>query len=1112
METRRHASIAGGVFVLSLLLSRSTVNGQTWVAQAPGPNTLGQVEKIDEGEVVGAINAIAVHPTNADIAYIGAVNGGIWRTANAMARAPVWSSQTDGQRSLSIGALEFDPTDATSSTLVAGTGCFSSFRECGSARSGLLRTTDGGSLWTLIEGGGELDDLNISGVAPRGSTIVISVSARSGPGRQGVWRSTNTGVTWHRISGGRGTRLPAGASSDLASDPLNPNRLFTNAGSAGLYRSTDAGATWAKVSSTAMANLMAGAENVRISVGSSNNVYVAIVARGQLQGIFRSGNGGSSWAAMDIPKTIESGGISRGIHPGGGGGIHLSIAADRNNPQVVYVGGDRQPCFVEQFRCDPQNIPPPWPNSIGAEDFSGRLFRGDASRPIGTQWVRLTHSKAPGDTGAGTANGSAPHADSRDMAQAASGDLIEVDDGGVYKRTSPRTNAGDWFSMNGNIQATEFHAVAWDANADVVIGATQDIGTPEQRIRSGVRWRSVDTGDGGTVAVDDTSTPGRSTRYSSAQLLQNFRRQVFDAANVLQSEDILKPRVLGRGDPLEAQFYTPIKLNTLTPTRLILGAKNGVYESFDQGDTVIEIVPPVKVNETGPDIIAYGAAGNPDVLYVGSENQVFVRTAASPAPLVRSAAYQGGSVNGIALDPNDPQRAYVIDSSRVYRTTDSGRVWQDITGNLPTLDPGLLRTVVFTINLAAGAIVVGADSGTFTPTDATSSNWNRLGTGLPAAPVTHLEYDSTDRVLLAGTLGRGAWTLTLPSPSPQPTAGLGAATPARALGIETRDQKEPGEPATGERPVGGDTVVQLRPGVVVDTAQRRAFIMSPDGGIDAVSLTTGEVVWSTKAASRPLGLVDQRLIGQGDPAGAESRFEIVMLDARTGGKAIQRLGAFPKEVVASARAFGGDLTAVAHTVEGNTIVSWEFQEQPLQGIRPGTGSRLAPAKGRTPSPAPPVPEKRIRSGAFLLNLSTGATSTVDGPGPGADRLQEMPRPLLIAEERLPGLPELQVLSADGRHVQVSRKINDDREWDKYILAIYDRRTGERVGELKSHLSHVPFLVTDSTVIYETPAFLRQTEGSLVTEPLKIRTVDLKTGRELWSREVRDTTYRGTLPP
>ena len=34
------------------------------------------------------------------------------------------------------------------------------------------------------------------------------------------------------------------------------------------------------------------------------------------------------------------------------------------------------------------------------------------------------------------------------MTIAANGDLIEVNDGGIYRRTSPQNNTGDWFSIN----------------------------------------------------------------------------------------------------------------------------------------------------------------------------------------------------------------------------------------------------------------------------------------------------------------------------------------------------------------------------------------------------------------------------------------------------------------------------------------------------------------------------------------------------------------------------------------------------------------------------------------------------------------------------------------
>ncbi|NOT01686.1 MAG: RTX toxin [Phycisphaerales bacterium] len=701
-----------------------------WAQAGPSPNTLGQVENIANREVVGGINAAAPHPTNPQIVFAGGVNGGIWRSDNATAANPNWIRQTDTAESLSIGALEFDPTDPSNQTLVAGIGRFSSFSRRGGALPGLLRTTNGGTVWAGIDGGGTLRGLNISGVAPRGGTIVISVNTATSAANAGVWRSTNTGAAWTRISGGAGTGLPAGAAFDLAGDPANPARLFTNAGGNGVFRSTDTGATWTSVGSAAMNGLLAAAGNVEFSIGSSNNVFVAIVGGGRLSGIFRSGDGGTTWTSMDLPAAANG-----GLHPGGQGGIHLSIAADRTNANIVYVGGDRQ-----------NN---PFPNVFGARDFSGLLFRGNASLPAGSQFTPLTH--------VGTTSNSSPHADSRDMDVDANGVVIEGDDGGIYRRTSPLNAAGDWFSMNGNLQTTEFHAIAWDANANIIVGGAQDTGSPQQQATGNVTWQSISTADGGDVAVDDTSTPGRSTRYSSNQFLGSFRRRVFNASNVLQSQVFPARTVLSGGAALQAQFYTPIKLNNVDATRLIIGGANSVYESLDQGDTLTEIGPGIVVNGTGNDPIAYGATGNANMLYVGSASRVLVRTAAAPAALAPS-TYAGGAVVDLAIDPGAPNTAFAADATRVYMTANAGATWTDVTGNLAALTPGTIRSLVFRSGLNR-AVVIGTDTGVFIAPGAAFNSWSRLGDCLPRVPVYDLDYDPTDRKFVAGTLGRGAWLL-----------------------------------------------------------------------------------------------------------------------------------------------------------------------------------------------------------------------------------------------------------------------------------------------------------------------------------------------------------------
>ena len=71
------------VATAAILLTTTPASAQrVWVEQGPGPNTLGQVENITNREVAGAINAVATHPTDANVIFVGAVNGGIWRTGN----------------------------------------------------------------------------------------------------------------------------------------------------------------------------------------------------------------------------------------------------------------------------------------------------------------------------------------------------------------------------------------------------------------------------------------------------------------------------------------------------------------------------------------------------------------------------------------------------------------------------------------------------------------------------------------------------------------------------------------------------------------------------------------------------------------------------------------------------------------------------------------------------------------------------------------------------------------------------------------------------------------------------------------------------------------------
>jgi len=1094
------------VFLVAVLLVPCSW-GQRWSAEGPGPNRHGQVENIRDGEVTGAIRTVATHPTKSAIVFAGTVNGGIWRTDNGDSSRPIWRQLTDSQKSLSIGALEFDPTDSSHQTLIAGTGRFSSFGD-GGPLIGLLRTTDGGSNWSAITGAGQqLPGLNVSGVAPRGKIIVVSANQAEDAGNVGVWRTDNGGKSWKQISGDAATGLPSGASAGLAGDPADPSRLFANAGGAGLYRSTDCGASWGKISDSRMDGLIRKADNVKISVGNHDSLYAAIDVMGRLAGIFHSEDGGTSWKPMDLPGSDEG-----GVNPGGQGRTHLSLAADPADVNVVYVGGDRQPGkFINGVESDPAR----WPNSIGAMNFSGRIYRGDPSKPSGNQWVHITHSRDLGPVSGGTKNSSAPHADSRGMAVAANGALLEVDDGGMYRRTSPRTNSGDWFSMNGNLSATEFHSVAWDPVSHVIVGGAQDTGTPEQWPPSTLPWQSVSTSDGGIVAVSPSGISGYSLRYSSFYSLGGFRRQIYDSVGELQEEDFPQLTPLDNAPPLQPQFYTPVKINTIVPDRLILGGKNSVYESFDRGDTISEIGPGIAVTESVSNPVAYGAKGNPDMLYVGSGSQVYVRKSASPAALQPCASYSGDTIFGIAINPDEPMTAVLVSASAVYRTSNGGDNWIPITGNLLTLSPGVLRSVSYNPVIAAGAVVVGTDAGVFLARGPEFSKWGRLGDGLPNVPVYHIEYSREDRLYLAGTLGRGAWTL-------RSSGGVSAHSQAasrnrsgQAPGSVRQSGADPAADANQENQTGPAHVgplakspdqFELSSGVIVDQLRGRLYAMNPDDGIHAFSILDGSVLWTTKDAAKPIGLVSGRLICQSDSFGSVNDVTIVVLEPETGKKIISNSASLPKDVVPSVTENRkGNFVASADSFNGSPVVSWQFVSRAQQGLPPRTKATL-PGSGVAADVGPAEPEK----GAFRIDLATGQIS----PVPAAD----VPALQPLKSENAPTYAKVfaatgrRYLSADGRSVLVIERSHEKSEAGSYTLTIFDSMTGTRLGTFKSAVPIVRFFVAGSRIIYESSRHFERKSTGLVEEPRRVIAFDLASGRDVWSVNLRNTEYVGPYPP
>jgi hypothetical protein len=285
-------------------------------------------------------------------------------------------------------------------------------------------------------------------------------------------------------------------------------------------------------------------------------------------------------------------------------------------------------------------------------------------------------------------------------------------------------------------------------------------GVPAFTVVRGVNGTTAAAHDSGATATNQGRPQALSIRYASAQNLGGFARSIFDSNNnLLVSTPISKSAIT------DVQFGTPLVLNAVDPKRLLIGGSGHLYESTDQGNSFTSIAN-VGANSFSGLPLAYGGYKNgvalPNVLYVGSGSTVYLRTTAGGA-VTATTALPGtpGRVKNIVMNPADAANVFVTDSfDHVYQSTDAGKTWTDVTGNL--LSSGLSSSGFTALAFVPGSapyIAVGSRNGVFASTISSLGTWVRLGTGLATAPVFSLVYDKADDVLAAGTLGRGAWLL-----------------------------------------------------------------------------------------------------------------------------------------------------------------------------------------------------------------------------------------------------------------------------------------------------------------------------------------------------------------
>jgi hypothetical protein len=122
-------------------------SGSSWTLIGPQPTNPNLNFSFDGAPTVsGRVTALAVDPTNSSVVYLGAAEGGVWKTTNG---GMSWTPLTDTQASLAVGSIAIDPSNHN--TIYVGTG-EENFNGDAYFGAGILKSTDGGSTWTQVNG------------------------------------------------------------------------------------------------------------------------------------------------------------------------------------------------------------------------------------------------------------------------------------------------------------------------------------------------------------------------------------------------------------------------------------------------------------------------------------------------------------------------------------------------------------------------------------------------------------------------------------------------------------------------------------------------------------------------------------------------------------------------------------------------------------------------------------------------------------------------------------------------------------------------------------------------------------------------------------------------
>lgn len=505
----------------------------------------------------------------------------------------------------------------------------------------------------------------------------------------GVFRSVDGGTTWQKV-------LMASKVQQILANPLNFNSLFVTVNSNGIYKSVDMGSTW-KLVSEEISNFYR--IEIAISPSDTNFVYAAPVnSDGGLLGFFQSTDAGNTWKNKGSSTNWLS----------NQGWYDNTLLVHPFNPSIVFVGGiDLYLVNLEKGGMLPVQISSWWGGN-------------------GLPYV---------------------HADQHFLAVIPNPDssfaLLAANDGGIFYSPDGGIN---WQSKDNGYNVTQYYDGDRHPFLKQYIGGSQDNGTTISPIEpdNQSNWHEVVGGDGFDCAWDKFDP-------------YNVYATLYDSRVYKSTDGGVTFSSINNGLPQSDIFHTPLIMDPFNPQKLFtISDQNKIFITYNGGKSWHGYS--VDLNNGRWVRIAVSQADSSVVWIASSSSAINVsrdggRTFQQvPRPDGAPDAY----LTGLATHPTDSATALamfgVYGYGKIFRTTDFGNSWQDITNNLPDVPVHCALYLPYDTT----QIWIGTDIGLFISED-NGQSWHYADGALPAVSIRRLKI--VNKEIVAVTHGRGIWSL-----------------------------------------------------------------------------------------------------------------------------------------------------------------------------------------------------------------------------------------------------------------------------------------------------------------------------------------------------------------